>query len=86
MRDGERGNTPGREAARALVRAAGRREQIASPESQVLAAAELGGPSAEQRAGFACAFCAQPGGEMVAIAHGRHRQPFAHLTACERRS
>ena len=86
MRDHERGNPPGRKAARALLRAAGRHGHPASPESRVLAAAELGELTAEQRAGFACAFCAQPGGEMVPIAHGRHGQLFVHLTACERRS
>jgi len=82
MRDGERGN----EAARALLRAAARNGHPASLESQVLAAAELGELTAEQRAGFACALCAQPGGEMVPIAHGRDGPLFVHLTACERPS
>jgi hypothetical protein len=86
MRDGGRGKIVGRQAARALLRAAGRRGHIASPESRVLAAAELGELSAEQRAGLACAFRAQPGGEIVPTAHDRHGQLFVRLTACERPS
>jgi hypothetical protein len=80
VRDGERGNWAGRVAARARLRAAGRRGQIASPECELLAAADLRQLGAEQRAEFACA---QPIGEVVPIAHGHDGPLFVHLTVCE---
>ena len=86
MRDGGRGDPAGREAARALLRAAGRRRHPASADSRLLAAAEFAELTAEQRAGFACAFCGEPGGKMVPISCGLDGQLPAHLATCETRS